>query len=189
MSWIPRTKRQSQIGSLCQIHREPQGPPAHELSLHCPCACAVETRSAHPRSCSFRIRRAITAAFVSPPFLPTCCAISASPLPRGSRELAVRGSSEFTASGRHLHTSSLCTSSSCMVILLPPVAEPALASALPRRRSPRGRPCQVIAVRGLVALRAGLPRAATLQLHPRTSALPAPRATTPPRALIRRPNA
>jgi hypothetical protein len=76
-----------------------------------------------------------------------------------------------------------------MVILLPPVAVPALASALPRRRSPCGRPCQIIAVRGLVALRAGLPRAATLQLHPRTSALRALRAATPPRALIHRSNA
>jgi hypothetical protein len=53
-----------------------------------------------------------------------------------------------------------------MVILLPPVVEPALASALPRRRSLRGRPRQGIAVRDLVALRAGLFRAATLQLHP-----------------------
>jgi hypothetical protein len=94
----------------------------------------------------------------------------------------VRGSSELTASGHHLHTSSLCTSSPCMVILLPPVVEPALASALPRRRSLRGRPRQGIAVRDLVALRAGLFRAATLQLHPRISALPTPRAATPPRA-------
>jgi hypothetical protein len=59
------------MGSLCQILREPQDPPAHGLSLHCPCACAAETRSAHPRSCSFRIRRAITAAFVSPLLLLT----------------------------------------------------------------------------------------------------------------------
>jgi hypothetical protein len=71
-------------------------------------------------------------------------------------------------------TSSLCTSSPCMVTLLPFVAGPALVSALPRRRSLRGHPCQVIAVRGLVALRAGLPRAATPQLYPRT---PEPRAS------------
>jgi hypothetical protein len=116
----------------------------------------------------------LTAAFAPQLLLPTCRAISASPLPRGSRELAVRGSSELTASGRHLHTSSLCTSSPCMVILLPPVAEPALASALPRHRFLRGRPCQVIAVCGLVALRAGLSRAATPHLHPRT---PEPRAS------------
>jgi hypothetical protein len=58
------------MGSLCEILREPQDPPAHGLSLHCPCACAAETRSAHPRSCSFQNRRAITAAFVSPLLLP-----------------------------------------------------------------------------------------------------------------------
>jgi hypothetical protein len=63
-------------------------------------------------------------------------------------------------------TSSLCTSSPCMVTLLPPVARPALASALPRRRSLRGCPCQVITVRGLIALRAGLSGAATPHLHP-----------------------
>jgi hypothetical protein len=85
--------------------------------------------------------------------------------------------------------SSLSTSLPCTVILRPPVVGPALASALPRRRSLRDRPCQGTTVRDLVALRAGLPRAATLQLHPRTSALPAPRAATPPRALIRRSNA
>jgi hypothetical protein len=85
----------------------------------------------------------------------------------------VRGSSELTASGRHLHTSSLCTSSPCMVILLPPVAEPALASALPRRRSLRGRPCQGTAVRDLVALRVGLSRSATPHFRPR---MPEPRA-------------
>jgi hypothetical protein len=73
-------------------------------------------------------------------------------------------------------------SSFCMVILLPPVVEPVLASALPRRRSLRGRPCQGTAVRDLVALCAGLSRAATLQLHPRISALPTPRVATPPRA-------
>jgi hypothetical protein len=93
----------------------------------------------------------------------------------------VRGSSELTASGRHLHTSSLCTSSPCMVILLPPVAEPALASALPRRRSLRDRPCQGTTVRDLVALRAGLSRAATLHLRPRT---PEPRASLARIALL-----
>jgi hypothetical protein len=72
-----------------------------------------------------------------------------------------------------------------MVILLPPVAEPALASALPRRRSLHDRPCQGTAVRDLVVLRASRSRAATLQLHPHTSALPALRATTPPRACLR----
>jgi hypothetical protein len=65
----------------------------------------------------------LTAAFAPQLLLPTCRAISASPPPRGSREL--------TASGRHLHTSLLCTSLPCMVILLPPVVGPALASALP----------------------------------------------------------
>jgi hypothetical protein len=84
-----------------------------------------------------------------------------------------------------LHTSSLCTSSPCMVILLPPVAEPALASALPRRRSLGNRPCQGTAVRDLVVLRASRSRAATLQLHPHASALLALRATTPPRACLR----
>jgi hypothetical protein len=79
-------------------------------------------------------------------------------------------------------TPPLCTSLPC--IALPPssVVGHALASALPRRRSLRGRPCQGTAVCSLAALRAGLPRAATLQLHPRISALPAPRAATPPRA-------
>jgi hypothetical protein len=59
------------MGSLCQILREPQDPPTPGLSLHCPCACAAETRSAHPHSCSFQNRRAITAAFVSLLLLPT----------------------------------------------------------------------------------------------------------------------
>jgi hypothetical protein len=82
---------------------------------------------------------------------------------------------------RPLHTSSLCTSSPCMVILLPPVAEPALASALPRRRSLHDRPCQGTTVRDLVALRAGLSRAATLHLRPRT---PEPRASLARIALL-----
>jgi hypothetical protein len=81
----------------------------------------------------------------------------------------VRGSSELTASGRYLHTSSLCTSSPCMVILLPPVVELALASALPHRRSLRGRPRQGTAVRDLIALRVGLSRTATPHFRPRTS--------------------
>jgi hypothetical protein len=81
----------------------------------------------------------------------------------------VRGSSELTASNRHLHTSLLCTSSSCMVILLPPVVGPVLASALPRRRSLRDRPCQGTAVRDLVALHVCRSRAATPHLRPRTS--------------------
>jgi hypothetical protein len=140
MSWIPWTKRQSQIGSLGQL-------------------------------------------------LPTCRAISASPPSLGLRELTVRGPSELTASGRHLHTSLLCTSSPCMVILFPPIVGPALASALPCHKSLRDRPCQGTALRDLVALRAGLSRAATLQLHPRISALTTPRAATPPRASIRRSNA
>jgi hypothetical protein len=120
MSWIPGTKRQSQIGSLGQL------------------------------------------------LLPTCRAISASPPLLGLREPTVRGSSELTASGRHLHTSLLCTSSPCMVILFPPVVGPTLASALPRRRSLRDRPCQGTAVRNLVALRASRSRAATPHLRPRT---------------------
>jgi hypothetical protein len=114
-----------------------------------------------------------TATFAPQLLLLTGRAISASPPPLGLRELTVRGSSELTASGRHLHTSSLCTSSPCMVILLPPVAEPALASALPRRRSLRDRPCQGTAVRDLVALRVGLSRSATPHFRPRT---PEPRA-------------
>jgi hypothetical protein len=99
----------------------------------------------------------------------TCRAISTSPPPLGLRELTVRGSSELTASGHHLHTSSLCTSSPCMIILLPPVVRPALTSALPRRRSLRDRPCQGTAVRDLVPLRASRSRAATPPLRPRTS--------------------
>jgi hypothetical protein len=103
----------------------------------------------------------LTAAFAPQLLLPTCRAISVSPPPRGSREL--------TASGRHLHTSLLCTSLPCMVILLPPVVGPTLASALPCRRSLRDRPCQGTAVRDLVALRASRSRAATPPLRPRTS--------------------
>jgi hypothetical protein len=48
--WTYGTRRWSRIGSLCQLLREPQGFPAHGLSLHCSRACATETRSAHPRS-------------------------------------------------------------------------------------------------------------------------------------------
>jgi hypothetical protein len=81
----------------------------------------------------------------------------------------VRGSSELIASDRHLHTLSLCTSSPCMLILLPPVAGPTLTSAWPRHRSLRDRPCQGTAVRDLVALRASRSRAATLHLRPRTT--------------------
>jgi hypothetical protein len=103
----------------------------------------------------------LTAAFALQLLLPTCRTIRASPPLRGSREL--------TASGRHLHTSLRCTSSPCMVILLPPVVGPALASALPRRRSLRDRPCQGTAVRDLVALRASRSRAATPHLRPHTS--------------------
>jgi hypothetical protein len=35
---------------LCQLLREPQGFPAHELSLLCPCTCAAKAWPAHPRS-------------------------------------------------------------------------------------------------------------------------------------------
>jgi hypothetical protein len=65
----------------------------------------------------------LTAAFAPQLLLPTCRAISASPPPRGSREL--------TASGHHLHTSLLCASLPC--IDLPPssIVGHALASALP----------------------------------------------------------
>jgi hypothetical protein len=71
--------------------------------------------------------------------------------------------------------------SPCMVTLLPSVARPALASALPRRRSLCGRPCQVTAVRGLVALRVGLLRAAAPQFHLRT---PESRAFLGPRHVL-----
>jgi hypothetical protein len=200
MSWIPGTKRQSRIGSLGQLLCEPprsnclrakpsfahaRVPLKHGRHIRVtPCRTVVFGCIEAPLSSS-----RVTAAFAPQFLLPTCCAISASPLPRGSRELAVRGSSELTTTGCHLHTSSRCTSSPCMVILLPPVAEPALASALPRRRSLRDRPCQGTAVHDLVALRASRSRATTLQLHPHTSALPAQCATTPPRAPIRRSNA
>jgi hypothetical protein len=110
-----------------------------------------------------------TAAFTPQLLLPTCHAISASPPSLGLRELTVRGSSELTASGHHLHTSSLCTSSPCMIILLPPVVRPALTSALPRRRSLRDRPCQGTAVLDLVALRVGLSQSATPHFRPRAS--------------------
>jgi hypothetical protein len=50
MSWTHGTRRWSRIGLLCQLLREPQGFPAHRLSLHCSRACAAKTRSAHPCS-------------------------------------------------------------------------------------------------------------------------------------------
>jgi hypothetical protein len=84
------TRRWSRIDSLGQLLRELQGSPAHRLSLHCPCACAAETRSAHPRSCSFRIRRAITAAFVSPHLLPTRHATLPPLPPRGPWSACIR---------------------------------------------------------------------------------------------------
>jgi hypothetical protein len=114
-----------------------------------------------------------TATFAPQLLLLTCRAISASPPPLGLRKLTVRGSSQLTASGHHLHTSSLWTSSPCIIILLPPVVRPALTSALPHRRSLHGRPCQGTAVRDLVALRMGLSRSATPHFRPRT---PEPRA-------------
>jgi hypothetical protein len=49
-SWTYGRRQWSRIGSLCQLLREPQGFPAHGLSLLCSRACAAETRSAHPRS-------------------------------------------------------------------------------------------------------------------------------------------
>jgi hypothetical protein len=110
-----------------------------------------------------------TATFAPQLLLLTCRAISASPPPLGLRKLTVRGSSKLTASDHHLHTSSLWTSSPCMIILLPPVVRPALTSALPRRRSLRDRPCQGTAVRDLIALRVGLSRSATPHFRPRTS--------------------
>jgi hypothetical protein len=81
------------------------------------------------------------------------------------------------------YTLSSCTPLPCT--LLPCTALPtagfALASALPRRRSLRGRPRQVTAVRNLVALRASRSRAATPHLHPRT---PEPRASLARIALL-----
>jgi hypothetical protein len=71
-----------------------------------------------------------------------------------------------------------CTLSPCTAL---PTARLALASALPRRRSLRGRPCQVTAVRDLVALRASRSRATTPHLHPRT---PEPRAALARIALL-----
>jgi hypothetical protein len=71
-----------------------------------------------------------------------------------------------------------CTLSPCTAL---PTAGLALASALPRRRSLRGRPCQGTAVRDLVALRASRSRAATPHLHPRT---PEPRASLARIALL-----
>jgi hypothetical protein len=50
MSWIPRTRRWSRIGSLCQLLHEVQGSLAHGPSLLCSHACAAETRPAHLRS-------------------------------------------------------------------------------------------------------------------------------------------
>jgi hypothetical protein len=146
------------MGLLCQILCEPQDPPAHGLSLHCPCACAAETRSAHPRSCSFRIRRAITAAFVSPLLLPTRHATLPPPPSRRPWSTCIRAVPSVALSsmasdqciahqlGRGLSspsgntamhcTPSLCTSLPCspMLCIAPPpssVVGHALASALP----------------------------------------------------------
>jgi hypothetical protein len=58
-----------------------------------------------------------------------------------------------------------CTLSPCTALS---TAGLTLTSALPHRRSLRGRPRQVTAVRDLVALRAGRSRAAMPHLHPRT---------------------
>jgi hypothetical protein len=153
--WTPGTRRHCEPpGSNCS-RAKPSFAYARVPLKHgrhtrvAPCRTAVFGCIKAPPSSS-----RLTTAFAPQLLLPTCRAISASPPPRGSRELAVRGSSELIASGRHLHTSSLCTSSPCMVILLPPIAGPALASALPRRRSLRNRPCQGTAVRDPVALRA-----------------------------------
>jgi hypothetical protein len=48
-SWTYATKRWGRMGSRCRLLREPQGPPAHGLSLLCSRACAAETWPAHPR--------------------------------------------------------------------------------------------------------------------------------------------
>jgi hypothetical protein len=184
VSWTPGMRRQSRIGLLGQLLREPPGsiysrakpsfalarvPLKHGWHTHvAPCRTAVFGCIEAPPSSS-----RLTAAFAPQLLLPTCHAISASPPSRGSRELTVRGSFELIASGRHLHTSSLCMSSPCMVILLLPVAGPILASALPRRRSLYNCPCQGTAVRDLVALRASRSQATTPHLHTRT---PKPRA-------------
>jgi hypothetical protein len=50
MSWTLGTKRQSRIGSLGQLLREPPRSICSQLSLHCSRGCVTETRSAHPRS-------------------------------------------------------------------------------------------------------------------------------------------
>jgi hypothetical protein len=44
------TRRWSRMGSLYRLLREPQGPPAHGLNLHCSHACAAETWPAHSHS-------------------------------------------------------------------------------------------------------------------------------------------
>jgi hypothetical protein len=192
MSWIPGAKRQSRTGSLRQLLREPSGSNCSRAKSPFAHACVSQIHGRHTRVAPCRIAvfgcieappssSRLTVAFASQLLLLTCCAISASPPPRGSRELAVHGSSEFIASGRHLHTSSFCTSLLCVVILLPPVVGPALASALLRRRSLRDRPCQGTAVRDLVALRAGPSRAATPHLHTR---IPEPRASLAHIALL-----
>jgi hypothetical protein len=49
-SWTYGRRQWSRMGSLRRLLREPQGPPAHGLSLLCSRACAAETRSAHPCS-------------------------------------------------------------------------------------------------------------------------------------------
>jgi hypothetical protein len=170
--------QQSRIGLLGQL-REPPGSiysrakPSFALA-RVPLKHGWHTRVAPSRTAVFGCIEAppsssrLIAAFAPQLLLPTCRAISASPPSRGSRELTVCGSSKLIASGRHLHTSSLCTLSPCMVILLLPVAGLVLASALPRRRSLHDRPCHGTAVRDLVALRASRSQAATPHLHTRT---------------------
>jgi hypothetical protein len=145
--------RWSEMGSLCQIFREPQDSPTHGLSLHCPCVCAAETRSAHPHSCSFRNRRAKTAAFVSPLLLPIRHVTLPPPPSRRPGSTCIRAVSSVALSsmasdqciahqlGRGLsspneNTATRCTPPPCTslpCIDLPPssVVGHALVSALP----------------------------------------------------------
>jgi hypothetical protein len=156
-SWTPGTRRWSRIDSLGQLLREFQGSFTHRLSLHCPCACAAETRSAHPRNGSFRIRRAITAAFVSPLLLPTRHAILTSLPPRGLWSICIRAVlfAAFSSTASNVHharpsctvlgrglsspcgntvmlcTPPLCSSLPCIALPSSSVVGHAFASALP----------------------------------------------------------
>jgi hypothetical protein len=96
MSWIPGTKRQSRIGSLGQLLREPPRSNCSRVKLSFAYSRVPLKHGRHTRvaSCRTAVLGCIeappsssrpTAAFVPQLLLPTCRAISASSPPLGSR--------------------------------------------------------------------------------------------------------